>query len=325
MSNGQPVPTGVVDYGVAGDGTLWRVTYEPCDTALCSRVSSYDGAGAWTTRADMAWPHPGSAEAADSGPAKGISVSPDGQDLWAYGSRLWTSHDGGQTWADHPVPFRTSGAAEVAVAGDEAVLRSNDGHLMRSPAGSDDWTALALPSGMDYSEQVVGLGHTLVVRGRSPQFHLLVATSDDGGDTWTVKPGPCDPEQPAFTVAQGSLFAVCPAGDGSPTSGTDIMRSDDQGRTWTKALFIAPRKDDAGVDAILAVDRSSVYEVGSFGGALLFPEGEKQYGDAVHLDQGQTVVEGSRFVTPEHGYLLLESPRALLETTDGGQTWKTIG
>jgi photosystem II stability/assembly factor-like uncharacterized protein len=314
----------VTGLDVAGDGTLWRVTDEPCETVLCSRVSSYDGKGAWTTRADLAWPDP-SAVDVDSfgGPAPHLTVSPDGQDLWAYGGRLWSSHDGGQTWTEQDLSFKRSGAAEVAVAAGEAVLRTNEGRLSRSPVGSDAWTPLALPSGMAYAEQVLGMGDTLMVRGRTADMELLVATSDDGGDTWAVDQGPCNPEQPAFTVAEGSVFAVCPAGDGAPTSGADIMRSDDQGRTWTRAVAMRPRKGD-GVYAILPVDRHSVYEIGSFGALLQFPEGEMQYGDAVHLGQDQTVLDG-RFVTPRHGYLLVGAPRALLETTDGGQTWRPIG
>jgi photosystem II stability/assembly factor-like uncharacterized protein len=321
---GHPLETGVVGFAAAADGALWRVSAIGCGpVALCSQVSSYDGAGRWTTLAELPWAHPQPGE--PQAPALHVTVAADGKDAWAYGGEAWSSHDAGRTWTRLQLPLQDTGAGEVAVTGATAVLRTDDGHLLRSPTGSDDWQPLSLPSGMDYSEQVLGLGETLVVRGRSPQFHLLVARSDDGGATWTVAPGPCDPEQPAFTVAQGSLFAVCPAGDGSPTSGADIMRSDDQGRSWTKALFLPPRKDDAGVQAILAVDRTSVYEVGTFGGVLRFPEGEKQYGDAVHLDQAQTVSDESRFVTPEHGYLLLGSPQVLLETTDAGQTWTPIG
>ena len=324
MSNGRPAPTGIRGYDIAGDGTLWRVTDEPCDTVMCSRVSSYDGTGAWTSRADLSWPDPSTVTVDDGGPAKGVTVAPDGRDLWAYGGRLWSSHDGGRTWTEQGLSFKRSGAAEVAVAAGEAVLRTNDGHLSRSPVGADDWTSLALPSGMDYSEQVLGLGDTLVVRGRSPQFDLLVATSDDGGDTWTVNPGPCNPEQPAFTVAEGSLFAVCPAGDGAPTSGADIMRSDDQGRTWSKAVAVRPRTAHDMVYLFVPVDRSSVYEIGSSGALLVFPEGEKQYGDAVPAGKDASLV-GGRFVTPEHGYLQVDLPGTLLETTDGGQSWKPIG
>ena len=115
-SNGRRRPTGVRAYDIAGDGTVWRVTDEPCDTVMCSRVASYDGTGAWTTRADLAWPDPGNLTATYGGPATGVTVSPDGQDLWAYGGRLWSSHDGGRTWNRQELSFEHSGAAEVAVA-----------------------------------------------------------------------------------------------------------------------------------------------------------------------------------------------------------------
>jgi len=325
FDNGAPATTGVTGYDVAAGGSLWRVTDEPCDTVLCSRVASYDGNGGWTTRADIAWPDAANATPEDGGPVQAVTVSPDGQDLWAYGREVWSSHDAGRTWVQDTLPPGTARVAEIAVSGGEALLRTSAGTLLRSPVAADSWTSAALPNGMDYSEQVLGLGDTLVVRGRTTAMKLLVATSNNGGDTWTVSPGPCDPEQPAFTVAEGSVFAICPAGDGSPTAGTDVMRSDDQGRTWTTAVTLAPTKASASVLAIVPVQKTSAYLVSGSGEALVFPEGEKQYADALTLSPDQMVFEGGRFVSPEHGYLRVGLPRRLLETTDGGQTWRRIG
>ena len=319
---GRPLETGVFGFDASADGRLWRVSAVGCGpVSLCSRVSSYDGAGRWTTLADLPWAHPRRGEV--QAPAEHVTVAPDGQDAWAYGGEAWSSHDAGRTWTRLDLPLQHTGVGEVVVVGDTAVLRTNDGRLLRSNVGADDWTALPRPQGTTYAEQVLAVGDVLLVRGRDADYGLTVATSSDGGADWSAQSAPCNAEQPAWSVTAGSVFALCP-GDPSVAPGDQtahLLRTDDDGHSWQQVLTIGARVQ---LEAALSLDRSSVYVVSGQGEMLLFPEGEKQYGDVVPLGKDGTVNDG-RFVTPEHGYLLLGSPRALLETTDGGRTWNPIG
>ena len=86
--------------GLATGGShLYRLTSNAGCTA-CSGVWLRADDGSWTHLADIA----GAAAYAGQvspryGPLDSLEMAPNGQDGWAWGRTLWSTHDGGRTWS----------------------------------------------------------------------------------------------------------------------------------------------------------------------------------------------------------------------------------
>jgi photosystem II stability/assembly factor-like uncharacterized protein len=290
--------------------------------ALCSRVAAYDGKGGWTTLADLSYQQPARRADAAEAPAEHVTVSPDGQDAWAYGREVWSSHDAGATWSRQHAGTGSTGVQQVVVAGDTAVLRTGDGRLLESPARTDAWAPLPSPPGTRFVTSVVALGDRLLVSGQAPDGLQTQAVSDDGGTHWRGTGRVCSGDAAPSPGVDAGAVAVCPGHTamGTDSPGTLVYTSRD-GVRWTLTVGIHLAQD-AALDAVVPMDAHAVYAVTSRGALVLTPESELQLPSPVPA--GESVLDG-RFVTPQHGYLLVGLPRTLLETTDAGRTWRPIG
>jgi hypothetical protein len=143
--------TGPVTVSVDASGTAYEVVAnEGCDTP-CSTIRVSDGSGGWSSLASI---RDASSHARPYGPVTTLEMAPNGHDGWAWGTHLWSTHDGGQTWARVMSP-------PGALSPDDSNLDISPGpqvtwallsprhapQLWRTPTGSDTWTRVSLPRG----------------------------------------------------------------------------------------------------------------------------------------------------------------------------------
>ncbi len=142
-SDGAGLHPQVVDVSTAGSA-VFRLTSNVGCTA-CSSVWLRDPTGAWTHLYDFS----GSAAYGGRvdqgfGPVEHLAMAADGRDGWAWGRRLWATHDGGHTWSivtEGPGVHTVYGYS-LAVGTDVAwALRRTvaGGSLWRTTLGSDTW------------------------------------------------------------------------------------------------------------------------------------------------------------------------------------------
>ena len=309
---------GVIDASAA-DGVFRLTTNVGC--AACSTVWRQD------PTADGGWErlHDFGAEAyvgpvnAIYGPVTNL-VMADAENGWAWGYRLFATHDGGKTWT--PVttgPGRVNGdfGHKVSVT-DEYVwslLRTDRGtELWRSTPYSDAWTRVRAPN-------MRGVSDMLTI-GR----HVALQTSDEGlagprlqyspnGTTWGVVDDPCPGDHrilPASTVA----YVLC---DGARRTTVHLLigpehQELDLDRWEVFGSFDAEPGDTAvpvGELAVLVVDLESRAR-------LITPEGTRTVD--LGLERDETVFPASSGSVG----LLVTSSNRLLRTTDDGLTWHQL-
>jgi hypothetical protein len=197
----------------------------------------------------------------------------NGQDGWAYGPELWSTHDWGRSWQQFETGSRV--VTDLETEGDQAFAvfascgassavpsityfdneRCTDFTLESTPAGSDNWTPVALngtgESGTSLS--MSGPGPTVITRPTivlqggtgwlvGPLGQVFSGSLTSG--TWTqVSTSPCaGTTSPVvgsamldWSLATGDLIMAC-AGQQSTT----IYRSVDEGASWSKQADTGP-------------------------------------------------------------------------------------
>lgn len=258
--------------------------------------------------------------------------------------------DGGGTWQQSTVPGSYPGTGPQLVFvdtlrgyllcsalrpsnGRSTVLRTDDGGRSWSVAGTGDW----LGSMFAASDPTTVWAGAEVESG--PIMRPLLDVSRDGGRTWTPIPlpalgdalppgqGGADrflPEPPEFFDASRGIVSISSAN--SDSSVTTFYRTDDGGRTWTKAgqlaylawvgqamltarTWLIPRSDRSGLEAT------------ADGGATWQPV-------ASHAAPPDEQVDWIGAIDTTHAAMLVSGPQAgseLLLTADAGRTWLPAG
>jgi hypothetical protein len=191
----------------------------------------------------------------------------NGQDGWAYGPELWSTHDFGRTWQQVNTggmvvtDLETEGGRAFAVFANCSTTtpapsitfygteRCTDFTLKTTPAGSDSWTPIT-------TSDIAGNGTSLTMNGTGPAVTIRPTILLQGGTGWLVGPrgqlytgsltsgtwievsaSPCaGTTSPAVTsamldwsLATSDLIMAC-NGQQSAT----IFSSTDGGATWSK-------------------------------------------------------------------------------------------
>lgn len=224
---GGAVPRGFTPTSVSTTrGVVYVLGTAPCSQAPCTSL---------VRLADGAWRGLAAPRAALAGPVVGFSADSvsevrfaDPLNGWAFGSALWSTHDGGRTWTRRnvggPVEEVVSDGRYAYAVSPACVGSCSTSRLLRTPAGSDTWTQVA-----------TGRGFSVVLGGGS-------GLTDVGGlkvlrnGAWVAATTPCRnaPETARLAAsASGSrLFVFCSEGGAAGSIGYTPYASDDGGRSW---------------------------------------------------------------------------------------------
>jgi photosystem II stability/assembly factor-like uncharacterized protein len=318
----EPSLIGTTGFDGNGSTPLLRVEALPCGEVFCARVTRAGGPAGWERVADFGFVDPAEGRRHDLPPVELVRVADDPQHAWAFGQQLWSTHDGGRAWVRQQLPGADP-RARVAVEplGDAVfALQDDPVRVWRSAAGADTWTKLRLPADHRFADAFTSVDDTVVLRavdGRSNDPELLLG--DDSGTTWRTVPVPCQGAAAPIRSTGTALLTACAAG---PTDGhsapSTVWRSPD-GADWS---VLAGVEHTSVLQDVVAVDDDTALVVTGEGTFLVTSTGQRRVRPT--SDSRTSVLDG-RFVDPSHGYLLVEDPRRLLATEDGGLTWSQVG
>ncbi|HKS30288.1 MAG TPA: hypothetical protein VJS44_20855 [Pyrinomonadaceae bacterium] len=269
---------------------------------------------------------------------------------WASGDKgtYARTTDGGKTWVAGTVP----GAAELdfrdvdAFSADTAYLLSigegEKSRIYKTTDGGKTW-ALQFKSArpeaffdsMAFWDSEHGIAVSDPVGGR-----FLIITTSDGGRNWREMPGegmPAALEGEGAFAASGTCIAVEGKqnvwfGTGGP-GGARIFRSSDGGRTWAVVKSPIPGGKSAGVFSLTFWNARAGVAVGGD----YTKEREAKDNVAVTNDGGRTwtLIKGKgpggyrscvAFLSgPKNPMLITVGPSGSEYSTDGGQSWTSIG
>jgi hypothetical protein len=204
----------VLDVDVSDAGVLRLTTNISC--LGCSTV--------WRQTADGQWQHlfdfTGRAAYGGEvdplfGPVSYLTMAADGQDGYAWGHRLWSTHDGGRSWKIvHGGPGAHTPRGHWTSIGPTSAWSVYDGRILyRSDLGSDTWRFVNSPEigtiiGVLPDDRVV----LLTYPGEGTQARLVYGA----GTSWSSIPVPCgeggpgsDNPAPPPVVQGTTVFVVC--------------------------------------------------------------------------------------------------------------------
>jgi photosystem II stability/assembly factor-like uncharacterized protein len=327
-SAGSAVPADFTPVSVTAvnDKTYWVLGTQLCGSVACTAIVNTIDAGAHFT--EIAPPHAATINVDNTTrPVFNLRFA-DSDNGWAYGDALWTTADGGATWADTSLPAGSVKDLEAArnpgaAAGTAwAVVQPTGGgnyELWQAPyatgSGTGSWQQVDLgtdPPG-DTSPSLVVKGATAYLLGADAKKVERVYVASVGVATTTYA-APCYPVGAAFSAGIGSLWTACPSTGTSPGGATV---STDGGATWHAAA--SPSKITVGVvggiDATTAVvDEGSNLVVVSTTG--------KPKTATISSKNANFSFLG--FTDAKVGYALGQAPNQLWRTTDGGATWSAV-
>jgi hypothetical protein len=313
-------PRGVMAVSVAAPDQVFRLT-ENVGCTGCSTVWRGDGSGRWDRLHDFA-PEDAAELDGDSGPVGDLVMARNGQDGWAWGKRLYSTHDGGHTWARVTnLPGRPSANPHfIAVTGSAAWGVSFDRHgphVYRTPVGADDWATVPAP----HLDRVVGLdtvGERVVLEEKSDgrSNDLLVSSLDDGA-TWSTLQMPCRGEENGGSVE----LAMCLASQGAqPTASRPLTFY----RTTDLASWSVVGHSSSGINALQPVADDLVLVVLRGRRATLMRPGGTTPVD-LPLAPGDQIDQSSW--SGDVAYVTVYGEALdyyLITSTDRGRTWRRV-
>jgi hypothetical protein len=330
---GGPVPTDFVAWSVTfvSDRQAYVLGDASCHRPPCtSVVRTLDGGHSWRGMPAPHAPLPPLAEtaAAPSRETVGqIRFATTGQDGYAYGGGLWTTHDGARTWRrvsglDTVLDLEIDGRTAYAVVGHCAGLGRCRSGLLASPVTADRFRPVTglepRPVGGLDGTVSTGAGLTVFSFDRARYLHRVTAG-------WTRMTEPCQPLGGAVVApASGAtLTAYCAEGAAGSVYLT-IRQSTDLGQHWTTVPGPALRLPNGltAVTAGSATTLAAAAAVPDLGGGL-----------AVSRDRGRTWSAvptpaksiGWRYIGARSAtalVALVDPPAAALWTSDtAGRTW----
>jgi hypothetical protein len=271
------------------------------------------------------------------GPIERLVMAEDGENGWAWGRRLYATHDGGRTWAQVTTgPGRVDNEFGHQVGITDAtgtawsLLRTGRGtELWRTSLGSDEWVRADAPN-------MGGVSGMLTLTD-----YVLLETSDEGlsaprlqyyrdgdGLPWGEVANPCQGENAAY-AGISVAFMLCGSGNGAtayrlvgvehPVAGKPAFEWYEFGRT------------SGAVSSVLAIDDRHLIVVGTRGRATLLTD----RGGAVDAPATSTAVdlglgpgeETGSVSSPSSDRLVMVTTfgaatgARLLGSTDSGRTW----
>ncbi|NOY69328.1 MAG: PQQ-binding-like beta-propeller repeat protein [Deltaproteobacteria bacterium] len=219
-----------------------------------------------------------------------------GIDMTADGGASWSSHDPNETermnWNYRPAEQRKdwSGVehlyfAAMDHADNRIFLVGNDGLILRSDDGGDNWVCLSL-TGMesDFHTVLVLDADTIYIGGDNG----TLVKSVDGGETWTplVLPTTSPVHALFFTDAAHGF-----AGTTFRDINTTILKTTDSGETWTPAQVHLAQENRAGhhrLIGIIGIDDNHLWAQTEYGYLLYSSDGGANWiAEGIQPDKGE--------------------------------------
>ncbi|MPZ61636.1 MAG: hypothetical protein GEU93_10145 [Propionibacteriales bacterium] len=286
---------------------VWVLGAVGCGKGTCVDLRSTTDAGTtWSEpeRIDLENPpHPSTPTTYD------VRFTGAGEHGWVYGDRIWSTHDGGRGWDPVTLPGG-AGVQQLAAWGEEVYAVTDQGGLLRSTAGSDEWSPADAGLGVEPMSLAVSVDAVAVV-GYDQDREPALSWSTNG-DYWNQESTGC-PDSTAdarLSTTQGSLWLTC-----SSRSRSLVFVSEDLGGSWERipgefhpADQIAGRSPSHGVVA-----------GPSYGVATIGRDIEPEPADAPK-------VERARFAgctNDETCYVITQNGR-LLRSGDSAQSWENL-
>ncbi|MGZ4729282.1 MAG: WD40/YVTN/BNR-like repeat-containing protein [Acidimicrobiales bacterium] len=351
--SGTPVPTGFepasVTFVSADQGVVLGTS--SCSSPPCTAMAATDDGGAtWHGLAAPAALLAASLRDPSSADAPGaVSEVRFGSHLdgWVFGPALWSTHDGGEHWAEQHLDGTVTdlasadGVAYAVVTTCPSGACEQGASLYRTDAGVDDWQVV---DGVSLPAE----GGQIELHGRAAWF-VGPASSDGGGATflsspdgatWTSHDDPCSADD-AFLdsvapVDTDNLFLLCVDDPGAGSQGKSVRVSTDAGATTT-AKGSPPR---GGIAAeIAAADSSSVAVTAQSGASFIYRSGDgaETWTTVDELPDGGAGFRDLGFTTSTQGVVISGEPvdtttetdapapgSQLLMTRDAGATWTPV-
>jgi photosystem II stability/assembly factor-like uncharacterized protein len=261
----------------------------------------------------------------------------DDLDGWAFGSSLWSTHDGGATWHAVTIPgVPADSTVALEAAGGVATLIADAGkplggpEIATSPVTEDAWhvTGPGVGLGAGPANQPI-----LVLAGGAGWFiqndRTVIGGARRVGGTWQAWQPPClDANGPALLAAAtpAVVVAECDAGVWGPAgagtlAGDHLYRSTDGGRTFA----VVPQSLPLDLITTVAMPDASEIDiagaVGTRSAIAASTDGGRSW-RITYRGLPNEDVSYLGFTTPTQGVAI--SGRRLLMTRDGGQSWSPV-
>lgn len=260
---------------------------------------------------------------------------------WLYGPGLWTSHDGGATWANTQLGGRV---LAVAPAGSSLwVLQASCATAEGCPAQlidvGPDGTGRRPLTGFPQSSTMSGLlrvtpAIAYAFDSGPDMLSSEIWVTHDAGATWAKQAVPCTPASfgvPALASLDGVvIWLACPTEPGAGAQEKSIYLSTDGGRTWalrarsfdpvegtiTKGGYIRQLVLATPAHAFLGLSRYPM---------LVSLDSGKTWRDAGVPNEADGGAISPWFVDSFHGWTAtFGHDRHLWRTLDGGATWSEL-
>lgn len=269
------------------------------------------------------------------------------QDGWAYDTSLFSTHDGGETWAITAMP---GDVIALQVAGDSVwaiaqVCQSSGSctlQLLSSPIDGGGWAPLPAQPPVAGDQAILvhgesGAAWVLSWSAMAPTSGQLAATHD-GGATWQVLTDPTTARMCTVKLLAASdvshLWLLCGGEGATIMMEKALFGSTDGGAHWSLIADATPPGDGgknnlslSGHVADLAVAGTDQVFIGLDRSTLITSsDGGLTWKASIPLDPqmaGDVGVDRVVFADADHGWAL-SGPTTMYRTEDAGVHWQAI-